>query len=154
MSVVTVKRPAGVFTYSMELQIHSNRYLWEIQKDFSEQFSFLKIEFFSKPQLSEKPFTAKNIISNQRRVSDLAKNSIDSTISIYEEMSVSELERLFNDQCNLSVQVFRRSGNIWLETTMTDGWSLRQQNEHGKEITIGVAKSTPKPWDIDDDGGR
>ena len=154
MNVVTVKRHADVFEYSMELQIHSDRYIWEIQKDFSEHFNFLKIEFFSKPQLPEKPFTAKNIFSNQRRVSDLSKNRIDSRISINEGMSVSELEQLFNDQCNLSVQVFRRSGNIWLETTMTDGWTLRQQNEHGKEITIGVAKSTPKPWDIDDDGGR
>jgi hypothetical protein len=136
MSVIIQERDSKVSTSNMELQINSNRYLWEIQKDFSAEFGYLKIEFFSKPQLSERPFTAKNIFSNQRRISDLAKSSIDSTIKIDERMSVSELERVFSDQFSLSVQVFRRSGNIWLETTMTDGWSLKQQNEHGKEITI------------------
>ena len=144
MNVIFQERGSNVSTINMELQINSNRYIWEIQKDFSEQFGYLKIEFFSKPQLSERPFTAKNILSNQRRISDLAKSGIDSTINIYEGMSVSELERLFNDQFKLSVQVFRRSGNIWLETTMTDGWSLKQQNEHGKEITVGAPKTSPR----------
>jgi hypothetical protein len=136
----------------MELRINSERYIWEIQKDFSEQFGYLKIEFFTQPPVSERAFTAKNIFSNQCQISDLAKNTINSTITIYEGMSVSELEQLFNDQFKLSVQVFRKSGNIWLETTMTDGWSLKQQNEHGKEITVGTPKSTPKFGALDEDG--
>ena len=152
MNIIIQEKDSSVSTFNMELQINSNRYLWEIQKDFSQQFGYLKIEFFSKPQLSEKPFTAKNIFSNQRRISDLAKSSIDSTINIDERMSVSELERLFNDQFSLSVQVFRRSGNIWLETTMTDGWSLKQQNEHGKEITVGAPKSSPQFGASDEEG--
>jgi hypothetical protein len=52
-------------------------------------------------------------------------------------MTVTDFENALMDQFGLSAQVFRRSGNLWLETTITDYWTLKQQNEHGREITIG-----------------
>jgi hypothetical protein len=52
-------------------------------------------------------------------------------------MSVADLEKAFMNKFGLLTQVFRRSGNIWLETSITDGWSLRQQNALGREITTG-----------------
>ena len=52
-------------------------------------------------------------------------------------MTVTDFENALMDQFGLSAQVFRRSGNIWLETTITDYWTLKQQNEHGREITVG-----------------
>ncbi|HSB94027.1 MAG TPA: hypothetical protein VLC28_12970, partial [Flavitalea sp.] len=99
----------------------------------------------------DKPFAARNIFSKDRRIGDLIKKSIDTTIVIHDGMTVAELEGLFTDKFNLPVQVFRRSGNIWLETTMTDGWTLKQQNEHGKEITNGVPKTTLQPRNLDED---
>jgi hypothetical protein len=50
-------------------------------------------------------------------------------------MLVSELEKQFNDKLQLSAQVFRKAGKSWLETTFTDGWSLRKQNLEGMEIS-------------------
>ena len=132
-----------ISTFFMELQINSDRYIWEIQRDFNQAFGYLKIEFFSKPHLVQQPSPAKKILSNQGRIYDLVKTNLNSSIEIDENMSVADLEKLFSDQFGLFVQVFRKSGNIWLETTMTDGWSLKQQNEHGKEITIGAPKTTP-----------
>ena len=61
----------------------------------------------------------------------------DGDIQINEEMKVIELEKLFKDKFKLAVQVFRKSGNLWLETTMTDNWTLAQQNNHGREISTG-----------------
>ena len=126
----------------MELHINSDRYIWEIQQDFNQAFGYLKIEFFSKPHLVQQPSPAKKILSNQGRIMDLVTTNINSSIDIDENMSVADLEKIFSEQFGLSAQVFRRSGNIWLETTMTDGWSLKQQNEHGKEITIGPTKTS------------
>lgn len=63
-------------------------------------------------------------------------------------MKVSELEKLFKDKFKLAVQVFRKSGNLWLETTMTDNWSLLQQNNHGREISTNKI-TDPKPDDFD-----
>jgi hypothetical protein len=50
-------------------------------------------------------------------------------------MSVAELEQQFSDVYGLSVQIFRQSGKAWLETTVTDKWTLEKQNEQGKALS-------------------
>ncbi|MDE3144966.1 MAG: hypothetical protein KGL19_12475, partial [Bacteroidota bacterium] len=59
-------------------------------------------------------------------------------------MTVSELEQKFNDIYGLSTQVFRKSGNIWLVTTVTDKWTLEEQNRQGEIITKQVAERKSK----------
>ena len=56
-------------------------------------------------------------------------------------MTVAELEGKFRNEYGLEVQVSRKSGLLWLETTMTDNWSLEKQNEHGRDISL-----TPKVY--------
>jgi hypothetical protein len=56
-------------------------------------------------------------------------------LRIEEEMTVGELEKEFLESFGMLVQVSRRSGTIWLETTMTDNWTLSRQNEHGRELS-------------------
>jgi hypothetical protein len=62
---------------------------------------------------------------------------IEGDLVFSESTKVRELENDLREGFHLNAQVFRRSGNIWLETTMTDKWTLKQQNEHGKEISGG-----------------
>jgi hypothetical protein len=50
-------------------------------------------------------------------------------------MTVIELEKTFEEMLGLSVLVYRKSGKLWLETTMTDNWTLAQQNENGRQIS-------------------
>jgi hypothetical protein len=50
-------------------------------------------------------------------------------------MKVTDLEKEFNSLYKLQTQVFRKSGNIWLEATITDGWTLEEQNNQGEIIT-------------------
>jgi len=50
-------------------------------------------------------------------------------------MKVSELEKIFLEDYGLNVQVFRNSGRVWLETTMTDDWTLAEQNRQGEELS-------------------
>jgi hypothetical protein len=50
-------------------------------------------------------------------------------------MTVSELEKLCDEQFGISIQVYRRSGTLWLETSMTDSWTIQQQNDRGSEIS-------------------
>jgi hypothetical protein len=35
----------------------------------------------------------------------------------------------------LCVQVFRKSGNHWIETSLTNSWTLEQQNREGFELS-------------------
>jgi len=121
----------------MKIEVGSSRLLSEIQKEFNDLFPFLKIEFFRStlPRLSK--WNAINRISPNLEISRCQAQPKLGTIHFQEETKVEELENMFRKEFNLNMQVFRRSGNIWLETTMTDKWTLKQQNEHGREITLG-----------------
>ena len=68
----------------------------------------------------------------EKRLVQKIKN--DGTIEVKPEMNVSTFEKLFEDRFGLYVQVFRKSGSIWLETSATDSWTLEQQNEEGKSL--------------------
>lgn len=121
----------------MQLHIAPDRLISDIQKEFNKMFPFLKIEFFNNRSFSRSGFSAQQIISQNRKIGDTQLAIKDGNIEIAEQMKVNELENIFKDQFSLAAQVFRKSGNIWLETTMTDNWTLQQQNNHGKEISTG-----------------
>ena len=56
------------------------------------------------------------------------------TININGLMKVAELESAFFVTFGLAVQVFRKSGKVWLQTTATDDWTLEEQNLKATEI--------------------
>jgi hypothetical protein len=126
---------------TMFLKIAPNRLISDIQKEFNKAFPFLKLEFFNNKSLSRTVFPAKQIIPATRKVGDSQTAITDGDIEITEEMKVNELEKFFQEQFSLAVQVFRKSGTVWLETTMTDNWTLQQQNNHGKELSAGKTVS-------------
>lgn len=132
--------------YYMQLTIAPNRKIGEIQKDFNSMFPFLKIEFFNNRSVSASKYSAKQMIPSTRTIGDTQRAITDGTLEIDENMKVQDLEKQFQEQFSLAVQVFRKSGPVWLETTMTDNWTLSQQNKHGSEL------STDKPpkKDIED----
>jgi hypothetical protein len=104
----------------------------EIKKTFNMQFPFLKIEFFKKKHETNQGSLKKDVISDDFTISLIQD---DNTIVFSEEMLVSELENQFAEKLKLSVQVFRMSGKSWLETTFTDSWSLKKQNQEGIELS-------------------
>lgn len=104
----------------------------EIKKTFNNEFPFLKIEFFKKHHKSMQGSLKKDVITDDFVISSV-KNDLDIVIS--EDMLVSEFENQFTEKLKLSAQVFRKSGKSWLETTFTDSWTLRKQNEEGLELS-------------------
>jgi hypothetical protein len=53
------------------------------------------------------------------------------------EMRVADLESGFLSIYGLVVQVLRKSGKVWLETTLTDNWTLNEQNKQGEALSRG-----------------
>jgi hypothetical protein len=139
----------------MHLHIAPNRLIGEIQKEFNEAFPFLKLEFFKTKSFSRSDFMAHQIIPSQRKIGEGQQAITDGDIEIREKMKVMELEKIFKDQFSLAAQVFRKSGNLWLETTMTDNWTLQQQNDHGREIsTVKNIKDNPEDFDLTRDANN
>ena len=121
------------------MKIFGERLINEVQKDFTSGYPFLKIEFFKNGAVRQDRYSAKQKIDHQKKLKYAwywKKDEGD--LEIKDAMSVLELENAFIDQFGLSAQVYRKSGNVWLETTMTDNWTLKQQNDHGREITMGI----------------
>ncbi len=133
-----------MFTNSitMKLKVTPDRLISDIQKEFNEIFPYLKLEFFNLRSFVRNDFSAKMILPNNKKLSDGVNGIKTGTIEIENGMKVSDLEKKFKDEFSLAVQVFRKSGNLWLETTMTDDWTLFQQNNHGKEISTSKSKKT------------
>lgn len=126
----------------MQLNIEGEKRIDDVQRDFNNEFPFLKIEFFRNGIVRQHRYPAHLKITPQLKLKDAWVWKKDNGIvAINENMSVLELENDFMDQFGLSVQVFRKSGNIWLETTMTDNWTLKQQNDHGREISNGIDRA-------------
>lgn len=122
----------------MQLSIHGNRLILEVQRDFNSAYPFLKIEFFTNDLKKESRYDANQKISPHLRLKYCWKWKKDSgQLDIVDSMTVLELENAFMNEFGLSVQVFRKSGNVWLETTITDHWTLKQQSDHGREISLG-----------------
>jgi len=125
----------------MNLRIAPNRLVSDLQKDFNNAFPFLKLEFFRNRNQQLPAFTFQQIIPHSNRIAEGQTAITDGDIEVNPDMKVKDLEKIFKDQFSLAVQVFRRSGNLWLETTMTDEWTLEQQNEHGREISTDSKKA-------------
>lgn len=134
----------------MLLMINGERLVKDIQLDFSVVYPYLKLEFFRKNGLHKDQALKENQIKHDQQLR-LAKG-LDihkGDLLIEDSMSVADLEKAFEDKFGLLAQVFRRSGNIWLETTITDRWSLKQQNRMGREITMGGTGNNKNEDDFD-----
>ena len=126
----------------MTIEISKNKTIAEVQDNFSELYPFLKLDFYKKSsgrlgsEIKQK--LVKTILLNN------AGNGREGVMEITDPMTVGQLEKSFYDRFGMVVQVSRKSGTLWLETTMTDSWTLRQQNEHGRELSTPAAKILPE----------
>ena len=133
----------------MTINISEKRQINDVQKEFNAYFPFLKIEFFKKSHGINKPSPAQRMFAHSLAISEARTSKEEGYLELGPEMTVAELEQSFWTKYGLSVQVFRKSGNLWLETTMTDKWTLSQQNKHGLEISTPPAKTDDTEIDYD-----
>ena len=122
----------------MILYISSYKKISDIQEDFNAAYPFLKIEFY---QTAGKPGSAVRQKLNKTSLLALAGMRAEGELEINDAMTVGQLEKTFRDKFGITVQVSRKSGTLWLETTMTDNWTLKQQNGHGKELSEPLQKN-------------
>lgn len=119
----------------MEIKIVDKRKIVEIQDEFNKVFPYLKIEFFSKAHKPEAGTAKKYLIANNKTLGECRTIHNSGTVAIAPKMTVLELEKGFNEVFGLSIQIFRKSGRAWLETTVTDAWTLEEQNNEGEALS-------------------
>ncbi len=122
----------------MNLEISDDQTVGQVQGQFHQAYPFLKIDFFEKDlQVYARERQAKPVLDINRFMREFrSKTQLASSISVNNEMKVKEIENAIDLVYGLKAQVFRRSGNVWLETTVTNNWSLEEQNRQGEIITM------------------
>lgn len=106
--------------------------LKDIQLDFSRLFPNLKIIFYSGHHAVEEGSPATAEIDEDKTIGEVRSIHTETAdLTIDENLTVGELEQLFDHKYGLNIQVFRKSGKLWMQTTATDNWTLSEQNRKG-----------------------
>ncbi len=119
----------------MKITINDQRKTSAIQEEFNTVFPYLKLEFFSKFHKPEDGSAKRFVKHNSKTLGECRTIHNKGKINITPNMTVTDLEQAFGEVYGLAVQVFRKSGKIWLETTVTDGWTLEEQNLQGEALS-------------------
>jgi hypothetical protein len=113
------------------MTISDDRTIADIQKEFSEKFPFLKLEFYSKWHEAHELSPTNERLDAWLTLAQARKRHNTGTIHINGLLQVNTLEQQFHEMFGLNVQVHRKSGNLWLQTSKTDDWTLAEQNRVG-----------------------
>lgn len=114
----------------MQLPVLKNATLGDIQAAFHTAFPQLKLAFFSKTHQKNKGNNAKFLISDHKSlIGNLPGFRAEALLSIELHQRTWEVEKMIEDETGLHVQIFRKSGNLWLETSKSDDFTLAEQIE-------------------------
>ncbi len=120
----------------MKIHISTHMTLAALQQAFRDCFPNLSLSFYTKPHDVYQSSPVKYLITEcNTLLKYIEARPHDGDVEIFADMKVSELEQLFEQEFGLHVQVFRRLGNTWVETTFTDNLSLCEHNEKAAKAT-------------------
>jgi len=120
----------------MEITITDNKSIKEIQEEFQKRFPYLKIEFFRHMQKNGGSPVKLQPIPDKMTIGMVRHTHTDGALNIAGSRSVEEIEKDFLDKFGLAVEVFRKSANMWIETSLTHHWSLLRQNHEGQQMSF------------------
>lgn len=124
----------------MEIILNDSYKLHEIQKIFNEHFPYLKLEFFNIDTAKDKRFSSENLIKQTNKtLAEVRHIHRAGYLSINGHQKVRTLESHFANDFGICTQVFRKSGDTWLQTTSTDEWTLSEQNKMAEEMEVSLS---------------
>jgi hypothetical protein len=116
------------------LKIDDSKKIKDIKKAFNQYFPHLKIEFFSEEHEEGEGNPRKAMYDDELFLKDIRTTHSSGELSIDGHQKTATFEKNFHDHFGVNVQVFRKSGRIWLQTMATDDWTLAQQEKEGAEF--------------------
>ena len=116
----------------MQIIINDHRKIFAVQKEFSNLFPYLQLEFFGKPNKVNAQHSKKIMKHSAKTIGECRTIHNKGTLTISPYMTVAELEENFMGIYGVGVRVMRKSGRLYVETTTTNNWTLGKQNEQGE----------------------
>jgi hypothetical protein len=113
----------------MNITIEKQTKIADLQKAFSAAYPFLKLEL----ALPYKATATSAALSSQSLLRVLSANNLEwNEIKLDGNITIAEFESHLLEQWQLPVQILRRSGSVWISTTLTKDWTLEHQNKEGE----------------------
>lgn len=114
------------------MKISSSATVQDIFNQFTDVFPYLKLEFYHHAHIENMGSSISDQVSHNTPLNQLNPSLSDMEIDINPEMTVADFEKMMLETFKFNVQVFRKSAEIWLQTSATDHWTLEKQNGKGQ----------------------
>jgi hypothetical protein len=111
----------------MENRIEAGKTFGEVQEEFTRTFPYLKIDLVTSSIHSKEL-----CLTNENGHAQIADKI--SYIMLTDNTTVKEIVHHFKELFNLSVKVQRKSDGEYVDTMLTDNWTLTKQNLEGKNM--------------------
>jgi hypothetical protein len=112
----------------MELRIYKNTSAREAKEQFRKFFPFLKLEFFAYyHQRGEESHINKEAFNGTylSETSDFFKEGV---LNFSPSTTVAEFELEFQVELGLVAKIYRKTGDLWVDTSQTSHLTLGKQN--------------------------
>ena len=114
------------------MEVRKEMKIADINSAFSQLYPHLKLGFYKKEHDHFEGSEPKFEYGQDATLGSINPEMAEGKIPHFGEMSVDEFEQKWQDLFGLHVQVFRKSGEVWLQTSKTDFWTLNKQEEKAK----------------------
>ncbi len=115
------------------LKIDKRISVGDFQKEFNTIFPFLKIEFFKPSSKSDTGNKTASLLSSSDHLSNDSSN-----IHIEKLTTVGQLKGMLSEKLGLLSLIYRKSGSMWIETSLTEDWSLERQNHEAEQMNSNL----------------
>ena len=111
----------------MVLYLENETQLKALQDKFNALYPFLQLHFIKTFREDGKPL--KKIVKGlpEQRLKEITGTLEPGMVSIDGNCTVAEILDNFRAH-GVVVQVYRKSGTLWVETSLTEDWTLERQN--------------------------
>lgn len=130
----------------MLIEVKSDMMVKDLKKQFHVYYPNLKIEFFNQASSEDGRNSKDQMLDNEALLNAYTGNQ-SGTVEFSGDTSVRQFETLFSETFGLNVQVFRKSGNVYLETSNTDDWTLDMEH---KEALSSMTRAEGAATDFTD----
>ena len=118
----------------MKILIEKGNPTEDVARQFNFYYPYLKIEFYNRPFVKQQHATKSDFADVNGRSSLASQFNCSGIINISGNRTVRELESDINS-LGIYGQILRKSGHLWIQTVLTNDWTLQHQNFEGEQIS-------------------
>lgn len=118
----------------MLLEIRDNKTIAQLQRDFSRQYPFLKIEFFDQPHNLQEGSPETHLLASDHLIGNIRKRHNNGVLEINPLHTPYYCEKQLKNRYGLYAQVYRIGPDGWIQTVGSDLITLKEQNELARSV--------------------